>query len=535
MKNIFALHQVPGSNIPNEIYGYRPYLLAFSAAWASSMYGYDSAFIGGTLSLPSFQSAYGLDKAPARELTALSSNIVSTFQAGAFFGCILGFFTAERLGRRPVIMGSAGVFIVGVVLQLIGKLGLLYAGRACTGLGIGASSTMIPIYIAECSPALIRGRLVGIFEIMLQIALVFGFWVNYGVAKNIPGETNKQWHIPVAVQFIPAGLLLISVPFCCPESPRWLVSKNRVSQARKNLLWIRNLPDGHSYIDSELSEIEASLTHELELSGGKRSTIRIFRELGAPGIRWRVTMGVLLMLLQNLTGINAINYYSPTILKSIGFSGVNIGLLATGVYGLIKMLTTVVFMVFFVDRFGRRPALLVGSVGAMIAMYYLAAYSSLSGSFNHTPPSDGGSRAALAMIYIYAIFYGFSWNGIPWIFASEVLPNQVRTLGMMCAVCMQWLAQFIVVYSLPYMVAGITYGTFVFFGTATVIAFFFAYFFVPETKGVVLEDMDLMFSPDAPWLATAARKRYLEAKAGGLNATVLYGQDEKADSQHVEA
>lgn len=146
MKNIFALKTDPGSNIPDEIYGYRPYLLSFSAAWvslhlysvidavanviqASAMYGYDSAFIGGTLGLPSFQRAFGLDQAADDEVAALSSNIVSTFQAGAFFGCIIGFFTAEKFGRKPVIMGSAVLFIIGVILQMIGKIGLL-----CTSL-----------------------------------------------------------------------------------------------------------------------------------------------------------------------------------------------------------------------------------------------------------------------------------------------------------------------------------------------------------------------------------------------------------------
>ncbi|ETS79987.1 hypothetical protein PFICI_07516 [Pestalotiopsis fici W106-1] len=501
MKNPLAsLHQGGDtSDIPSEVYGYRPYLLAISAAWASAMYGYDSAFIGGTLSLSSFKHAFGLDTVSSAELTALSSHIVSTFQAGAFFGCIIGFFTAERFGRKPIIMASGVVFIIGVILQMIGMIGLLYAGRVLTGLAIGASSTLLPIYIAECSPALIRGRLVGIFEIMLQIALVFGFWVNYGVNRNIS----------------------------------WLVSANRIEKAKKALCWVRNLPENHPYIQQELNEIQASVNHELEASGGRRSTTQIFRELVAPGVRGRAAVSVLLMLLQNLTGINAINYYSPTILKSIGFSGTSVNLLATGVYGLVKMFTTVIFMVFIVDRFGRRLPLLVGAIGAMVAMYYLAGYSKLSGSFSGTAPADSGSQAALAMIYIYAIFYGFSWNGIPWIFASEVLPNRVRTLGMMCAVCMQWLAQFIVVYSLPYMVARITYGTFIFFGSCTVVAFFFAFFFVPETKGVPLEDMDLIFGVGAPTFAIPARKRYEESRSAGLGALQM-GEIEKPGTEHVE-
>lgn len=149
----------------------------------------------------------------------------------------------------------------------------------------------------------------GIFEIMLQIALVFGFWVNYGVNRNISPDSNMQWHIPVAIQFVPAGLLLISMPFII-ESPRWLVSANRIEKARKALSWVRHLPEDHPYINMELGEIQASVNHELESSGGRRSTKQIFRELTAPGVRGRASVSVILMLLQNLTGINAINYAS---------------------------------------------------------------------------------------------------------------------------------------------------------------------------------------------------------------------------------
>lgn len=183
-----------------------------------------------------------------------------------------------------------------------------------------------------------------------------------------------------------------------------------------------------------------------------------------------------------------------------------------------------VFMIWIVDRFGRRGPLLVGAIGAAVAMFYLAIYSQLSQSFDQVPPSDSGSRTAVAMIYIYAIFYGFSWNGIPWIFASEVLPTRVRTIGMMCAVCMQWLAQFIIVYSLPYMIASIKYGTFYFFGACTIVALVFAYLFVPETKGVSLEDMGILFGADVSVLATESfdrRSRRLLLKLGWRSRLVL--------------
>lgn len=262
------------------------------------MYGYDSAFIGGTLDLVSFQNSFGLTAATE---TTLSSNIVSTFQAGAFFGAIFGFFLAENLGRKLVILIFDVVFVIGVILQLIGHLGLLYGGRALTGMAIGATSMIIPIYISECSPALIRGRMVGMFEIMLQIALVFGFWVNYGVEKNIPDTETKQWRIPVGIQLIPAGMLMIMMPFMI-ESPRWLITKNRMEKAKKNLAWVRNLSMDHPYLQREMADISAGVEHELALVGGSRSTWQMAKECAAPGIRNRIILSVMMMLLQNLTG-----------------------------------------------------------------------------------------------------------------------------------------------------------------------------------------------------------------------------------------
>lgn len=170
-----------------------------------------------------------------------------------------------------------------------------------------ASSTIIPIYIAECSPALIRSRLVGIFEIMLQIALVFGFWVNYGVNKNISSATPTQWRIPVGVQLIPAGLLFICMTWMI-ESPRWLVSANQVARAQKHLAWVRHLPVNHSYVVNELADIQFAVNHELEMNGERRTFSQILRECTASGVRNRIFIAAMLMLLQNLTGYA----YMPT-------------------------------------------------------------------------------------------------------------------------------------------------------------------------------------------------------------------------------
>lgn len=206
-------------------------------------------------------------------------------------------------------------------------------------------------------------------------------------------------------------MILMSVQ---TESPRFLAKKGRYEQARKVLSRIRNLPEEHEYISWEIDTIRAQLDSEASESG--TTVIAKIKEIWRTNTRTRLLTGMALMMFQNLSGINALNYYSPVIVASIGFTGTSTGLLATGVFGIIKACGTAVFILFIVDRFGRRPAMLIGSCGAILAMYFLGGYSSLSNSFNEQPARDGGAYMALIMIYVFAIFYSISWNGIPWIF-----------------------------------------------------------------------------------------------------------------------
>jgi hypothetical protein len=269
------------------------------------------------------------------------------------------------------------------------------------------------VYISESSPPAIRGRLIGIFEIMLQCSQIPGFWVNYGVQQNISSSRDSQWRIPFAIQLVPGALLMILMSLQV-ESPRFLAKKGRWEKVRKVLSHIRKLPQEHEYISWEIDTIRAQLENERSESGlSFKSKVR---EIFTTNTRTRLFTGMALMMFQNLSGINALNYYSPVIVNSIGFTGTDTGLLATGVFGIIKASGTAVFVLFIIDRFGRRPAMLIGSAGAIVAMYYLGGYSSLSNSFNEEPARDGGAYMAIIMIYIFAIFYSISWNGIPWIF-----------------------------------------------------------------------------------------------------------------------
>ncbi|KAI1099545.1 general substrate transporter [Jackrogersella minutella] len=494
MPSILAARDDSAFPAPSAVYNWKVYALAFCASMGSSMFGYDSSFVGGAITLPSFVSRFGLGTSSSGLSAALSANIISTFQAGCFFGAIIMAYLAEKYGRKFPLVGCGLVYNVGTIVQVAstGSLSMIYVGRVLTGLAVGACTLVVPQYISECSPPAIRGRLIGVFEITFQFSQIVGFWVNFGVNQNLSGTSDAQWRLPFALQLAP-GTFLIALMFFQPESPRWLIKTGKTDQAMESLCRIRCLPQDDDYIVWEVESVKEQLRHESEL-GATRPLGAKLKEIFQGENRGRLFLGMSFMMLQNLSGINALNYYSPRIFKSIGFSGTSVGLLATGVFGIVKATATLIFMCFGIDNLGRRKSMLIGSVGALVAMFYLGAYSKVSGSFEHTVQQDGGAYVAIVMIYIFAVFYAMSWNGIPWIFCAEVFPTGIRSLSLLFTTCMQWLGQFIIVYSTPYMMTSITYGTFLLFGCFLVIGTLVVFFLMPETKGLSLEEMNVLFN-----------------------------------------
>ncbi|KAI1140085.1 general substrate transporter [Hypoxylon sp. FL0543] len=534
MPSPFAIKDNSAFPAPSAVYNWRIYALAFCASMGASMFGYDSAFIGGAITLPSFVSRFGLGASSSEQAAALSANIVSTFQAGCFFGVILISYVAEKFGLKFPLLACGLIYNIGAIVQITstGSVGMIYAGRALTGLAVGASTLVVPQYISECSPPAIRGRLVGIFEIVLQFSQIVGFWVNYGVNQNVSGALDAQWRIPFGLQLIP-GTFLTVLMLLQPESPRWLIKNGNTVKATSSLSRIRCLSHDDEYISWEVNSVKEQLLSESEL-GTTRPLGAKLKEMLKSGNRRRLALGMGFMMLQNLSGINALNYYSPMIFKSIGFSGTSVGLLATGVFGIVKALATLVFMCFGIDNLGRRKSMLIGSSGALVAMFYLGGYSKVSGSFNQAVVQDGGAYVAIVMIYVFAVFYAMSWNGIPWVFCAEVFPTGIRSVCLLFTTCTQWLGQFIIVYSTPYMMTNITYGTFLFFGGFLLVGTIVVFLLMPETKGLSLEDMDILFNIKG--LAMTQRKKADEiigSQRAAENAIDLEKKTEHA--LHIES
>lgn len=463
------------------------------------------------MALDSFRRDFGLADVTKTARDTLQGNIVSTFQAGCFFGALLTFPLAEKIGRKRAIMWSSLVFCVGGTLMTAanGKIAMIVAGRAVAGLGIGAVSLIVPVYIAETSPPSIRGRLVGIFEIASQGGGMLGFWIAYAMDRTISSETKAQWIVPLGLQLLP-GVLLFGGIMLCPESPRWLARKDRWEEAQKVLVEIRTLSADHEYIQAELADIRAQVEERSKL---RMSKTHMAKKLFEAGTRNRMAIGLLLMACQNLTGVNVITYYSPRIFETLGITGTSTKLFATGFYGVAKTLGMVLFSLYLVEKVGRRNGLIYGAFVGSLPMWYIGAYvmraDPASAAARGEVARSGAGYFAIVCVYLYGFIYCATWQGITWVYCSEIFPLDIRMLCVAITTADQWLWSFIISRTTPYMISSLGYGLYMVFGALMVIMGFWAFFFIPETKGLSLEDMDALFAGSmhkAVWKSIVTRR-----------------------------
>jgi len=495
-------------------------------------YGYDSAFIGTTIAQESFKRDFGINASNKNEIT---SNITSIYSAGGLVGALLMYPFLELLGRRATVIISDAIFIVGAIMCTVpnGQLSLILAGRFFTGMGVGGIAAVSPIYIAEISPPAIRGRLTGFFESFYQTGAVIGFWINYGIVHNMDSSKSIAWRVPMAVQLIPAGLLALMIPVL-KESPTWLLKRGREAEALKSYSFFRNLPEDHPYIAqdvqyvrNEIAKERAALLHGQKHASFLTTIKAAAREGSMPGMRNRFLLVFLMFMWQAWSGAAAINYYSPTIFTSIGLSDVT---LWTGIYGIIKAGGSIIFFTWFIDMFGRKWPWIISSLVCAFCQYYLAVYIALGKPTVGEPMSEStvaGGKAATAMIMIFGAAWSFGANGLPWIISSEIFPASMRSISGPWAAASVWIWTLIATKSLPSMYTSMEWGVYVFFATCLICASIYAFFFIHDTKGLRMDQMDELFGFEK-------REEFI-VQADGKDADYESEHHEKAPAQRTEA
>ncbi|KAK9380000.1 quinate permease [Kockiozyma suomiensis] len=522
---------------PKEVYNFKTYLFAAIASSGAATIGYDSAFIGGTLALDSFGDEFGFNTKSSSEVDLIKANIVSLYQAGAFFGALFAYLGGHYLGRRIGLLTFGTLFAVGAGIMLAMNsergLGPLYAGRVVAGMGIGGISNLIPIYVSELSPPAIRGRLVGMWEVGWQIGGLVGFWINYALSETM-AESRKQWMIPFGVQLIPAGILVAGTCFT-DESPRWLIANGKREKGINVLSRLRNLPSDHSYIREEVALIDQAIDFQAQSIGlGFYAPFKEARK--NKSVQWRLFLAGSLFVWQNGSGINAINYYSPTVFKSIGVQGTNSSLLSTGIFGIVKTVMTVIWILWLIDFVGRRNLLIYGAIGGSISLWIVGGY--VGGAHpvaSANSSQSAGGRAAVAFFYIWTVFYTPSWSGTPWCICSEIFDQNMRSLGQAFSAANNWLWNFLIARFTPQMFSKMGYGVFLFFAALQLLSAVYVFFLVPETKGVPLEQIDLLFAKGlAPRKAHKEVMSRLREMDEDTRREVVDIAEEKTGSDFVE-
>ncbi|KAL1849121.1 hypothetical protein VTK73DRAFT_9963 [Phialemonium thermophilum] len=476
---------------PPEIYNWRIIALACSSCFAGALFGVDAGIIGGVLAMPDFKREFGLDTKPPSVAANLSGNLVTTMQAGAVGGAMLSSPLADRYGRKPALLATAIGGIIGGLMQAFsyGHLPVFYIGRFIEGLSLGAGTMLAPTYVSENSPRAIRGFLVGFFQLLLDAGGMVAYFINYGSLLHLPGKAT--WQVPLGCQSICPALLLFSMLFC-PESPRWLASRDRWEEASEVLVDVRHLPAEHPYVQQELLELRTQLDLEKSIMQGAGFWSLQKECWTIPGNRIRALLAMGLVMGSQWSGTGAINYYAPLIFKSLGLSAATTALFAQGVYGIVKFVSVLIFMFFLADSLGRRISFVWTGFVQAFCMFFVGFYVRFGPKIgeNQTPPPAG--IAALAMIYIFAVAFNMGWGPVSWIYASEIPSNRLRAYTVALTSFTHWVNNLAVSKATPVMFVSTPYKTYFIFGSFNLIMAILA-FWVPETKGVSLERMDGIF------------------------------------------
>ncbi|POS73597.1 MFS quinate transporter [Diaporthe helianthi] len=531
MSSVHSASEAPRkTTIWEDIKAYRKaYWLTAVASFGGMLFGWDTGLIGGVLTMDAFQHSFNLDS-KSSDFANLQGNIVSVLQGGCFFGAAASFWLSDKIGRKWSLVSADLIFIIGSIIQTCSGLGTtdltqLYIGRFIGGFGVGLISAVVPTYIGENANREIRGRCIGCMQLFNVTGIMLSYFVNYGISRQITSPTDStKWRVPFALQILP-GLFLLLILFE-NESPRWLVEKFRIDDARKALSRVRARPVDDPVIREELQEIVADFEGKEKLSLAQQLRLAF----SSKQMLYQSSLAVILMFWQQWTGTNSINYYSPQIFSSVGLASSSAGLFATGIYGVVKVVFTALGLMFGVEQAGRKWSLICGAAGQAFAMFYIGINQAVH-------PNDstlsGNNIFAIICVYLFVVFYSFGWGPIPYVLSSECSPNQVRSLIMAASLMTQWLFNFVIAKLTPIMLDRITYGTFLLFGSCCILMLLYAVFFVPETKGVPLESINLLFKDNIVAGATKdtiprfsrARKMQAHHLASGERAGDQGGKD----------
>ncbi|BEI80389.1 hypothetical protein CcaverHIS002_0109180 [Cutaneotrichosporon cavernicola] len=499
-------------------------IFCFVAAFGGWVFGYDIGYISGCLIMDPFIEKMGEFKDGAWVLEPQRLSIItSLLSAGTFFGAILQSFTADRLGRKYSIMAWGAIFTVGTIIQTA-SFGFvqLTVGRFVAGLGVGALSAIVPLYIGEAAPKKIRGTLLVLYQVQIVSGLFLAYIINFATHKM---TNDAAWRIPIGLQ-LAWGFVLMMGAAILPESPRLLLGKGREEDAYKAIASLNDCEVDSDKTREVALELEEAIA--VENAEGKASWLECFSIKNR--MFHRTMNGIMIQFLQQLNGQNFYYYYAPVFFKNVSGSlnSFTIQLLLGGV-----SFAMVLPAMWTIEHMGRRSSLLIGAA----CMAVCALVAGLVGHYyTDTPgvPADKqklGSNVLVAFAILHVSFFSWFWGPTPWVLLGETFPLRVRPKAIALGAASNWFWNFMLGYFSPLIADDIGPLILLIFFGCLVAALIYVYFFIPETRGITLEQVDELYRSGTPaWRSTTWRP----------SERAVVTHDDKADperahQEHVEA
>ncbi|SMN20407.1 similar to Saccharomyces cerevisiae YHR092C HXT4 High-affinity glucose transporter of the major facilitator superfamily [Maudiozyma saulgeensis] len=471
-------------------------VICLMVAFGGFIFGWDTGTISGFVAQTDFKRRFGqLNSDGEPYLSKVRTGLmVSIFCIGCAIGGIVFSKLGDIYGRRIALVIVTVVYVVGLIISIasIDKWYQYFIGRIISGMGVGGIAIYSPLLISEVSPKHIRGTLISCFQLMITLGIFLGYCTNYGT-KNY--DNSVQWRVPLGLGFAWA-LFMVTAMFMVPESPRFLITQNRIEEAKRSVAKSNRVSVEDPAVQVEVDLLAAGI--ESEKAAGEASWSELFSTDGK--ILQRLIMGVMLQSLQQLTGANYFFYYGTTIFKSIGLED---SFQTSIIIGIVNFASTFVG-IYFVERFGRRKCLLWGAVG-MICCFVVFASVGVTKLWpegaNHKEISSKGAGNCMICFTCFFIFcFSTTWAPIAYVIVAESFPLRVKAKGMSLSVAANWMWNFLLGFFTPFITNSINfYYGYVFMG-CLVFAWFYVFFFVPETKGLSLEEVNTMWIEGAlPW------------------------------------
>ncbi|MCO5589994.1 hypothetical protein L7F22_043963 [Adiantum nelumboides] len=478
--------------------------VALWAVFGALCFGVDQGLMSVTLVMPQFTSQFPEIAANNTSAGFHKGLLTAMIELGAFVGAIFAPFVADHYSRRWSLRVGCMFFLIGSIIQTASfTYGTIVAGRLVGGLGIGMLSLTCPLYISELSPPNLRGILLSLDEFAIVFGICVAYYITFGT-RYIASQAS--FRLPFALQMIP-GILLLLGSILLPASPRWLAMKGRDQECLTTLAKLRQRDSSDLAVQAEWLSIraEAQLNREEQAerhpnlqSGSLLDKAKLdmwsWFDTWGPGVWKRTLTGVLLMMMQQLVGINALIYYSPTLFENLGLSS-NDRLIQAGVNNVCQ-LAGVMLSFFFIDRIGRRPLMVAGSFATFACMLIVGVLTAKFG--DAWPTHKAEAKAAVAFLNLYMVSFGLALGPVPWLMPSELYSSsRLRSRGVAWSVMSNWLFNFIIGLVVPPFIQATNWGTFIFFACWCLICAFWSMFFLPETKGKTLEQLDAIFGDNS--------------------------------------